>query len=139
MKIVILGAGSVGASVAESLISEKNDITIVDWDENILGSLQARLDLRGIAGNATFPSVLREASLADADLLIASMPNDESNLVACRIAKMLFNVPACIARLRSAEFIEHPTLREGAGFSVDHVICPEHSVTQSIRKLIDYP
>lgn len=139
MKIVILGAGSVGASVAASLVSEKNDITIIDWDENILGSLQERLDLRGIVGNATHPSVLGEAGLADADLLVASMPNDESNLVACRIAKMLFNVPACIARLRSAEFIEHPALRGETGFSVDHVICPEHSVTQSIRKLIDYP
>jgi len=139
MKIVILGAGSVGSSVAASLVSEKNDITVVDWEAAILVDLQERLDLRSVAGNATHPSVLREAGLADADLVIASMPNDEANLVACRVAKQLFNVPTCIARLRSTEFTEHPALLGDPGFAVDHVICPEQSVTESIRKLIDYP
>ena len=126
MKIIILGAGQVGASVAESLVSEANDITIVDQDGERLAHLQERLDLRVITGNAASPSVLERAGAADADLLIAVTQSDQTNLCACRVAKTLFNVPTRIARLRAADY-------------VDHSICPEQIVTDYIRKLIEYP
>lgn len=139
MKIVILGAGRVGESVAESLASERNDITVIDTDPARLRQLQDRLDLRGVVGNGIQPSVLREAGIEDADMLIGCAPLDETNLVVCKVAHDLFSVPTTIARIRSPEFENGSALLDKSGFAVDQVICPEESVTTYIRKLIEYP
>ena len=140
MNILILGAGRVGESVAESLVSEHNDITVIDIDPVRLADLQDRLDLRGVAGNGIQPSVLKSAGIEDADLFIACAPMDETNLVACKLAHVMFNVNTTIARLRSPEF-EHgsPLMARERGFAVDQVICPEESITGRIRRLIEYP
>ena len=138
MKILILGAGRVGESVAESLVTEQNDITVIDTQPERLAALQDRLDLRGVVGNGIQPSVLRDAGAADADMLIACAPLDETNLVACKIAHDLFNIATRIARLRSQEFIDGSELDKSA-FAVDKAICPEASLTTYIRKLIEYP
>lgn len=139
MKIIILGAGRVGESVAESLVSEQNDITVIDQDPARLRLLEDRLDLRGVVGNGIQPSVLQEAGARDADMVIACAAADESNLVVCKIAHDVFNIPTTIARLRSPEFKEGDELLGKNGFSVDHVICPEESVTRYIHQLISYP
>ena len=139
MKILILGAGRVGESVAESLVSEKNDITVIDSDPARLRGLQDRLDLRGVVGNGIQPSVLQEAGIEDTDLLIACAPQDETNLVACKVAKHSFNVPTAIARVRSPDFVEGSALMARDGFAVDHLLCPEQTVTAYIRKLVEYP
>lgn len=139
VKIIILGAGQVGTSVAESLVSEANDITMVDSDATHLQSLQDRLDLRTVVGNAASPSVLRQAGADDADLLIAVTQSDQTNLCACRIAATLFNLPTRIARLRSADYIEYPDLLNDQNFAVDFSICPEQVVTDYITKLIEFP
>lgn len=139
MNIIILGAGRVGESVAESLVSEQNDITVIDQDGARLRLLEERLDLRGVVGNGIQPSVLREAGAKDADMVIACAAADESNLVVCKIAHDVFNVPTTIARLRSPEFIEGDELLDKTGFAVDHVICPEESVMRYIEQLIQYP
>ena len=139
MKIIILGAGQVGTSVAESLVSEANDITVVDYDGERLANLQERLDLRVVTGNAASPSILDRAGAADADLLIAVTQSDQTNLCACRVAKTLFNVPTRIARLRAADYEDHPQLLDDTNFAVDHSICPEQIVTDYIRKLIEFP
>ena len=139
MKIVILGAGQVGTSVAESLVSEANDITVVDTDPTRLAALQDRLDLRTVAGNAASPSVLRRAGAEDADLLVAVTQSDQTNLCACKTAHALFNVPTRIARLRSADYIDHPELLDEANFAVDFSICPEQIVTDHIVRLIEFP
>lgn len=110
MKVIILGAGQVGASVAEGLVSEENDITVVDSDAARLAQLQDKLDLRTVCGNAAHPSVLREAGADDADLVIAVTPNDQTNLVACKLAHSLFNIPTRIARLRAQDFLDDETL-----------------------------
>ncbi|WP_372662221.1 Trk system potassium transporter TrkA, partial [Hydrogenophaga sp.] len=139
MNIIILGAGRVGESVAESLVSEQNDITVIDHDPARLRLLQERLDLRGVVGNGIQPSVLREAGAKDADMVIACAAADEANLVTCKVAHDVFNVPSTIARLRSPEFVEGEELLGKNGFAVDHVICPEESVTRYIHQLISYP
>lgn len=139
MKIIILGAGRVGGSVAESLVSEANDITMVDTDAARVADLQQRFDLRGLVGNATLPSVMREAGAADADMLIAVTSADEINLVACKIAADLFNVPTRIARVRNVELQKHPQLTGEQGFRATHIIWPEQSVTDYILKLIEFP
>jgi len=138
MRILIIGAGRVGESVAETLVSEANDITMIDLDPPRLRMLEERLDLRGVAGNGTQPSVLRGAGAQDCDLFIAATGRDETNLVACKVAHDVFGIPTTIARLRSAEFRETGLLGK-EGFAVDRMICPEESVTRYIELLIDYP
>ena len=94
-----MGAGQVGSTLAESLVSEQNDITVVDIDPSRLKELQDRLDLRTVLGYAAHPSTLVEAGVEDTDLLIAVTQSDETNLAACKVGKMLFNVPTRIARV----------------------------------------
>lgn len=139
MKVIILGAGQVGASVAEGLVSEENDITIVDNDGVRLAQLQDRLDLRTVVGNAATPSVLRQAGADDADMIIAVTQSDQSNLVACKLAHSVFNVPTRIARLRSRDFLEDAGLLSTANFAVDFALCPEQVITDYIRRLIEFP
>lgn len=139
MKIIILGAGRVGYSVAESLVSERNDITVIDTDAQRLAELQERFDLRGVVGNGIDVQVLAEAGAADTDLLIACAAQDETNLVCCKIAHMVFGIPRRVARVRSSGFDVTQPLMGVEGFAVDTVICPEASLTRYIRKLIEYP
>jgi trk system potassium uptake protein TrkA len=139
MKVIILGAGQVGASVAEGLVSEENDITIVDYDAVRLAQLQDRLDLRTVVGNAATPSALREAGADDADMVIAVTQSDQSNLVACKLAHGVFNVPTRIARLRSRDFLEDESLLSPENFAVDFALCPEQVITDYIRRLIEFP
>jgi trk system potassium uptake protein TrkA len=139
VKIIILGAGQVGASVAENLVSEANDITLVDTSADYLAALRDRLEVRTVCGNAASPSVLREAGADDADLLIAVTQSDQTNLCACRIAKAIFNLPTRIARLRSTDFVDYPELLDNNNFAVDFSICPEQIVTDYIKRLIAFP
>ncbi len=139
MNIIILGAGRVGEGVAESLASEQNDITVIDYNPARLRALEERLDLRGVVGNGIEPSILRDAGAQDADMVIACAATDETNLVACKVAHDVFNVPSTVARLRSPDFVEGDELLGKSGFAVDHVICPEESVTRYIHQLISYP
>ena len=92
-----------------------------------------------MVGNGTHPPVLRQAGADDADMLIATAARDETNLVACQLAARLFNVPTRIARIRAPEFQDHPEITGDGGFYVDHLICPEQTVTDYIGKLIEFP
>jgi len=138
VKIMILGAGQVGASVAEALASEANDITLIDQDRESLAAIADRLDVRTVAGNAAYPNVLREAGIEDADMLVAVTQSDQTNLVACKIARSLFNVATRIARLRSPDLLD-PVLLSNDNFAVDYAICPEQDVTDYITRLIEFP
>ena len=139
MKIIILGAGQVGSSVAENLVSEANDITVVDTDPVLLQAMQNKHDLRSVVGNAASPAVLQQAGAEDADLLIAVTQSDQINLCACKIAKSVFNLPTRIARLRSADYVDYPELLTESNFAVDFSLCPEQIVTDYIGKLIRFP
>ena len=85
MRILILGAGRVGAGLAEMLVLERNDITVVDTDASLLADLQERFDLRTVVGSATSMTTLEAAGIEDADILIAVTASDEINLVACQL------------------------------------------------------
>ncbi len=139
MKILILGAGQVGSTVAESLVSEANDITVVDTDAEKLSLLQDRFDLRTLVGNASHPSTLEQAGIADADMLLAVTQSDEVNMVACKLAASLYNTPTKIARIRAADFLEHAEIFSSENFCVDFSICPEQILTDYICKLIEFP
>lgn len=139
MKIIILGAGQVGGTVAANLTNEDNDITVVDRDASILQGLQDRLDLRTIVGSATYPEVLERAGAVDADMVIAVTNSDEANMVACQIAATLFNTPTKIARVRSVAYLSHPQIFAPHALPIDVLISPEQLVTQYVRRLIEHP
>ncbi|MBU0592723.1 MAG: Trk system potassium transporter TrkA [Gammaproteobacteria bacterium] len=140
MKIVILGAGQVGASVAENLVRESNDITVVDIDAAKLQNLQDRFDLRTVHGFGSHPAVLRQAGIEDADMLLAVTQSDETNLVACKLAATLFNTPTKIARIRCTDYLQQKdSICSTDSFSVDYIISPEEVLTDYIYKLIEYP
>ena len=139
MKIIILGAGQVGANLADSLVAENNDITVVDLDAARLALLQDRLDLRTVLGHAAHPSTIKKAGADDADMLVAVTQSDETNLVACRLAATLFNVPTRIARIRSNDFLALDAGFLAEHFGVDDLISPEQEVTDTLRRLIEHP
>ena len=140
MKIIILGAGQVGGSLAEHLANEANDITVIDTDSARLRELQDRLDIRTIEGRASHPSALEQAGAQDADMLIAVTNSDEVNMTACQVARTLFNVPTKIARVREHDYLQRDCAIFGEkGIPVDVLISPEELVTQHIKRMIQYP
>jgi trk system potassium uptake protein TrkA len=139
MKIIILGAGQVGSSLANHLANEANDITIVDVDSARLQALQDRLDLRTVSGQASHPDVLLRAGVEDADMIIAVTNSDETNMVACQIAYTLFHTPTKIARVRAQEYLLYPQLFSQDALPIDVMISPEQLVTDYIYRLIEHP
>lgn len=140
MKIIILGAGQVGSSVATSLATEtQNSVTVIDTDAGALSRLQERLDIRTVLGVGAHPSVLEEAGAADADILIAVTSSDENNMLACQVAWTLFHTPTKIARVRSADYQKHPALFDNNAVPVDYIISPEQLIKDYIARLIEYP
>jgi trk system potassium uptake protein TrkA len=139
MKIIILGAGQVGASVAANLASEANDITVVDDDATILQDMQDRLDIRTVVGYASHPDTLAQAGADDADMIIAVTQSAEPNMVACQVAYTLFHTPTKIARVRSIEYLKHQRLFTPDALPIDVLISPEQLVTDYIQRLIENP
>ncbi len=139
MKIVILGAGQVGGSLAEHLISEQTDITLVDQNADRLRDLQDRLDIGIVVGHASHPAVLQQAGAEQADLLIAATNSDEINMVACQVAFTLFKTPKKIARLRATSYLQKEALFSDAAIPIDAIINPELLVTGYVQRLIHYP
>jgi len=140
VKIVILGAGQVGRSAAHSLSREEaNEVTVVDVDEDILRNLQDRLDIRTVAGNASYPTVLEAAGTPEADIIVALTSSDEVNMMACEIAYTLYRTPTKIARIRSSEYTNRAELFSDDALNVDVFISPEQLVTEYVERLIKYP
>jgi trk system potassium uptake protein TrkA len=139
MKIIILGAGQVGSSVAYNLASEFNDITVIDADVSTLQELQDKLDIRTVAGKASYPEVLSRAGAEDADMIIAVTNSDETNMVACQVAYTLFHTPTKIARVRAAEYLCQSKLFSHDALPIDVLISPEQLVTDYVQRLIEHP
>ena len=140
MKIIILGAGQVGGTLAEHLANEQNDITVVDTDGEKLRALQDRLDIGTVAGGASHPNTLFKAGAEDADMLIAVTNSDEINMMACQVAHTLFKTPTKISRVRSPNYLAHQEqLFNRDHIPVDVIIGPEQLVTKNIQQLIANP
>jgi trk system potassium uptake protein TrkA len=139
MKIIILGAGQVGGTLAEHLAGEANDITVVDTDAGRLRSLSDRLDIRTVQGRGSFPTVLQQAGAEDADMLVAVTSSDETNMVACQVAFTLFHTPTKIARVRETAYLTRGGLFHNEAIPIDVLISPEQVVTHYIKRLIEHP
>lgn len=139
MKIVILGAGQVGETLAENLVREDNDITLVDINPELLSELQFKLDIQTIVGSAAQPEILIKAGCENADMLIAVTNFDEVNMLACFMCHNLFRTTTKVARIRSQGFLSYPELFSEEKLAIDVCISPEHLVTNHIKRLIEYP
>ena len=139
MKIIILGAGQVGGTLAINLASEANDIIVVDRNDSCLRELRDRADIGVVSGHASHPNILLKAGIEDADLLIAVTSDDEINMVACQIAHSLFHTPTRIARVRSYEYVSYQGLFKKEAIPIDVIISPEQIVSNSIYRLVEQP
>ena len=140
MKIIIVGAGQVGGTLAANLVGENNEISIVDIDGDKLRELQDKMDLQVVIGQGCHPDVLKEAGGEDADMVIAVTSDDATNMITCQICSSLFNTPKKIARIRSNDILKYSEqLFHKKHIPVDHIIAPEQLVTRDIARLIDYP
>lgn len=137
MKIIIVGAGKVGDTLAEQLSAEGNDVTVVDRDRDAVQATSNRYDIMGIVGSGTDHSVLEEAGVEKADLLIAVTGSDELNLLTCLIAKKAGNCQT-IARVRNPEYNrEIRYIKEELGLAM--VINPEFAAAMEIARILRFP
>lgn len=140
MKIIVLGAGQVGSTVAQNLALENNDVTVVDTNLTTLQELSNRIDLNTVYGHAAHPHILRQAGAEDADMIIAATNSDETNMIACQIAYTLFKTTSRIARVRSQEYLkEKNVLFQKKHIPIDVLISPERLVTDHIERIIQHP
>lgn len=140
-QVVICGAGRVGQGIAERLVEERADVTVVDVDANLIEEVTAKYDVRGVVGHASHPSILKRAGAADADMMIAVTYSDEVNLTACQVGSSLFDIQHTIARVRASEYLrdEWSDLFQRKGLSINRLISPEIEVARSILGRIDTP
>jgi len=140
MKILILGAGQVGSTLAQYLCADSaNDLTIIDQKEENLSWLQRQLDIKTVVGHGAYPSVLEKAGIKSMDMVISVMKSDESNMVACRMAHTLYNIEKKIARIRTSEYLHRPELFSHSAVPIDFLITPENLVTDYIKGIVDLP
>ena len=136
MKIIICGAGQVGWQIARHLSGEKNDVTIVDNNPDLVRRATDTLDVKGLSGFASYPDVLESAGAQDADMIIAATHSDEVNMVTCQIAHSVFDVPRKVARLRSQSYLDaiYSDLYRRDHMPIDVVISPEREVAAAALK-----
>lgn len=140
MKIIILGGGQVGSTLAAQLVQESHEITVVDSDYACLKRLQEKLDLRCVVGQATYPDILQQAGAAEADSIVAVTASDEINLLACQIAYTLFKTPKRIARISASDYLRYQEpLFNPQAIPIDYLLTPGRLVANHIGQLVHYP
>ena len=141
MNIIICGAGKVGFSISKQLSAQGHSITVVDQSSDDIKKINETLDVKGIVGRATFPSVLENAGAVNTDMIIAVTRNDETNMIICQMAHSLFNINKKIARIRSQEFLEGKwsKLYNKTNLPIDVIISPEVEVAKSLFRRLEAP
>ena len=141
MKIIVGGAGSVGASIIGYLSQGNNEITVVDKDAKRLEEISKTWDIRPIQGSISHPSILSLAGASGADLLLSLTDKDEVNIVACQLAQTLFDVPEKIARLDNDDFFnpDWSGLYGDINTPIDLIISPDFSIAESIYNRLKLP
>ena len=137
MKVLILGAGRVGGSLASSLVNSNYDVSIVDLDKSTLSELEDKLDILTVEGHASHPISIKKAGADDSTTVIAVTSDDEVNLIACQVAKRNFKVKKTICRLSEKSYSENLDIF-GENI-VDIVISPETEVMNHLKELINHP
>jgi trk system potassium uptake protein TrkA len=141
MKVIICGAGQVGWQIARHLSGERNDVTVVDNNADLVRRATDTLDVQGIAGHASYPDILERAGARDADMIIAATFSDEVNMVTCQVAHSIFSIPRKIARLRSQSYLTaiYSDLYRREHLPIDVVISPEREVAEAALRRLNAP
>ncbi|MDD9721678.1 Trk system potassium transporter TrkA [Sulfitobacter sp. PR48] len=141
MKVIICGAGQVGWQIARHLSGERNDVTVVDSNADLIRRATDTLDVQGIAGFASYPDVLDRAGARDAEMIIAATHSDEVNMVTCQVAHSVFGINRKIARLRSQSYLDaiYSDLYRRDHMPIDVVISPEKEVAAAALQRLSAP
>ena len=141
MKVIICGAGQVGWQIARHLSGERNDVTVIDNDPELIRRATNTLDVQGVTGFASYPDILDRAGARDADMIIAATYSDEVNMVTCQVAHSIFSIPRKIARLRSQSYLNaiYSDLYRRDHLPIDVVISPEREVADAALKRMAAP
>jgi len=141
MKVIICGAGQVGWQIARHLSGERNDVTVVDNNPDLVRRATDTLDVQGVAGFASYPDILDRAGARDADMIIAATYSDEVNMVTCQVAHSVFSIPRKIARLRSQSYLNavYSDLYRRDHMPIDVVISPEREVAEAAMRRLAAP
>ena len=141
MNIIICGAGRVGFSISEQLSAQDHSVTVIDQSSELVQKINNSLDVKGIVGRATYPSVLEKAGANEADMIIAVTTSDETNMVICQVAYSIFKINKKIARIRGQEFLggKWGKLYGESNLPIDVIISPELEVAKSLQRKLDAP
>ncbi|NRB02309.1 MAG: Trk system potassium transporter TrkA, partial [Rhodobacteraceae bacterium] len=141
MKVIICGAGQVGWQIARHLSGERNDVTVVDNDADLVRRATDTLEVQGVSGFASYPDVLSRAGANDADMIIAATHSDEVNMVTCQVAHSVFGINRKIARLRSQSYLDaiYSDLYRRDHMPIDVVISPEKEVAAAALLRLSAP
>ena len=138
LSIVIVGCGKVGHTLTEQLVKEGHDVTIVDTNPRVIADTTELFDVMGVTGNGASMSVLEDAGIAEADLVIAVTGSDELNLLCCTIAKKVGGELSAIARVRNPDYAEELVyLRQQLGLSM--IVNPELEAAKQISRILSRP
>ena len=141
MNIIICGAGRVGSTIAKSLSAQKHSITIIDQSSDDIQKINDSIDVKGVVGMGSFPSVLEKANAKEADMIIAVTRSDEVNMLICQISHSIFKISKKIARIRSQEYLDQKyiSLYDNSNLPIDVIISPEIEVAKSLQRKLEAP
>ncbi len=138
MRVVIVGAGKVGFSLAQCLVAENHDVIVIEEDETRRNIIQSSLDVMTIPGNGASPRVLMNMDVRSADLMIAVTDSDEVNMVACMAAKQA-GINQTIARVRNTDYIGKQESEFHRSLGIDLTINPEYVTAVEISRILFIP
>ncbi len=138
MKVIVIGAGEVGRSIADILSKEGNDLIIIDKDEARLKAVTEILDVQTIHGSGSSPRILKKAKLDQAEMVIAVTDSDETNIVACLLASTQSKVPFKIARIRMPDLDQDAVIFDKNHLNIDLCINPEREAVNKAISIMEY-
>lgn len=139
MRIVVVGTGALGFTVAKRFSEERHDVVLVGEDDDALRRAQDVMDAQAVLGKGSSPTVLLDAGLQDADIILAVTDSDETNIVACLIAETVAAHSVRIARLRDPAYLGVAGIIDKSSLSIDLVVSPEEEVANAIAMLARVP
>lgn len=138
MRIIIIGGGIVGYSLADQLLKDNHKITLIELDGDICQEISEKLDLKIVNGSGTSPSALKQAGIKDADMVLAVTPNNDVNILSCALASK-YAVSHRIARVRGSEFTNQESIDDLKKIGITNVIHPERALVNRVMQFIDTP
>ncbi|PPR78508.1 MAG: Trk system potassium uptake protein TrkA [Alphaproteobacteria bacterium MarineAlpha2_Bin1] len=141
MKVIVCGAGQVGASIAKHLAGENNDVTVIDIDPELIRRVHETIDVQTIVGHASQPDILEKSGANDSEMIIAVTRQDEVNMVSCQVAHSIFNIPTKIARIRSQSYLspQWQYLFSRDNMPIDVIISPEIEIARAVTNRLHVP